>query len=94
MVIVKTVLDNGTKVTINLEVLAEPCAPFPAAGEYLGDFVLTFESGTIAGTIAGAIRQEVARIYEDAIRGAELKRNLSVMELDPNWPRGPVKLHP
>ena len=82
MVIVSSVLDDGRDITIACEVWGNPTAPFPAAGELLGRLAVSVQVGTPVGIIAGIVRQEAAQIWENAIRGADLKRNLSVMDLE------------
>ena len=92
MVIVRKVLDDGAHVTISADVYADAAMPLStqvylgsnltfATGLYLGDLEITLESGTAVGTIAGIVRQLAATVIEDAIRAAETRANLSVLDL-------------
>jgi hypothetical protein len=82
VVILKSVLSDGQMVTIVCDVIGNPAPMFPAGGEYLGSVTVRLLAETPAGIVAGVIRQEAATVYEDAIRGAELRHNLEVMDLE------------
>jgi hypothetical protein len=82
MVIVRSVLSDGQMVTITCDVIGNPTVLFPAAGAYLGNVTVRLLAETPAGLVAGVIRQEAATVYESAIRGTELRRNLEVMNLE------------